>query len=51
MLQHGPHSSLRQTPLAMVSRTNGETMARLGATLHLAVDTDTGHILAHTLTL
>ena len=27
MLQHGPHSSLRQTPLAMVSRTNGESMA------------------------
>ena len=34
----------------MVSRTNGETMARLGATLHLAVDTTTGEILAHELT-
>ena len=34
----------------MVSRTNGETMARLGATLHLAVDTTTGEILAHEMT-
>ena len=44
----------------MVSRTNGETMARLGATLHAAVatttvdtttgDTPTGEVLAHDLT-
>ena len=37
MRPHGPQSSLRQT--------QGQ-----GTTLHLAVDTDTGHILAHTLT-